>query len=109
MPFVRADPAEAGFSPERLLRVGEFLAAEIERDRIPGAVVLDAEIGEYLPQFADRRVADLSRSAGKTAVVTLPPERQPTVLDLLRHTAGCRCCTSRERCGTTGGGSTSRD
>ena len=143
MPFVRADPAEAGFSPERLLRIAEFLAAEIERDRMPGAVVgivrggrlvyleafgyrdkvsgirmtadslfwiasmtkpltaataltlvergslvLDAEIGEYLPQFADRRVADLSRSAGKTAVVTRPPERQPTVLDLLRHTAG---------------------
>jgi CubicO group peptidase (beta-lactamase class C family) len=143
VPFARAEPDEAGFSPQRLPRIGEFLAAEIERDRMPGAVVgivrggrlaylesfgyrdkargirmtadslfwiasmtkpltaataltlvergslvLDAEIGEYLPQFADRRVADLRRSAGKTAVVTRPPERQPTVLDLLRHTAG---------------------
>jgi CubicO group peptidase (beta-lactamase class C family) len=34
------------------------------------------------------RVADLSRSASKAAVVTRPPERQPTVLDLMRHTAG---------------------
>lgn len=142
-PFARADPAEAGFSPHRLRRIGEFLTAEIERDRMPGAVVgivrggrlayleafgyrdkakgipmtadslfwiasmtkpltaavaitlvergslvLDAEVGEYLPQFADRRVADLSRSTSKTAVVTRPAERQPTVLDLLRHTAG---------------------
>jgi len=39
LPFVRADPAEAGFSPERLVRIGEFLVAEIDRDRMPGAVV----------------------------------------------------------------------
>lgn len=143
VPFARADPAEAGFSPQRLRRIGEFLEAEIERDRMPGAVVgivrggrlvyleafgyrdkargicmtadslfwiasmtkpltaaaaltlvergslvLDADVGEYLPEFAGMRVADLSRSASKTAVVTRPPERQPTVLDLLRHTAG---------------------
>jgi CubicO group peptidase (beta-lactamase class C family) len=142
-PLVRADPAEAGFSPQRLRRIGDFLKAEIERDRMPGAVVgivrggrlvyleafgyrdkakgirmtadslfwiasmtkpltavvaltlvehgslvLDAEVAEYLPQFADRRVADLSRSVSKAAVVTQPAERQPTVLDLLRHTAG---------------------
>jgi CubicO group peptidase (beta-lactamase class C family) len=39
VPFVRADPAEAGFSPERLTRIAGFLAAEIDRDRMPGAVV----------------------------------------------------------------------
>lgn len=138
--FVRADPAEAGFSPQRLSRIGEFLAAEIERDRMPGVVVgivrggrlvyleafgfrdkakgirmtvdslfwiasmtkpltaaaaltlveqgslvIDAEVGEYLPQFADMRVADRNRSASKTAIVTRPPERQPTILDLLRQ------------------------
>jgi CubicO group peptidase (beta-lactamase class C family) len=142
--LVRGEPAEAGFSPQRLRRIGEFLTAEIERARMPGAVVgitrggrlayleafgyrdkargipmtadtlfwiasmtkpltaaaaltliergrlvLDAEVGEYLPQFAGMRVARLTAYPASTGtVVTRPPDRQPTVLDLLRHTAG---------------------
>jgi len=37
--FVRADPDETGFSPERLLRVSRFIEAEIESKRLPGAVL----------------------------------------------------------------------
>lgn len=56
MPFVRADPAEAGFSRQRLLRIGEFLVAEIERDRMPGAVVGIVRGGRlvYLEAFGYR-------------------------------------------------------
>jgi CubicO group peptidase (beta-lactamase class C family) len=37
--FVRAEPDETGFSPERLLRVSRFIEAEIESRRLPGAVL----------------------------------------------------------------------
>lgn len=54
-----------------------------------GRLALDAELGEYLPPFADRRVADLgSTSPGQSSVVTREAARQPTILDLMRHTAG---------------------
>lgn len=43
-----------------------------------GRLRLDASIEEYLPAFADRTVG----AAGQ------PASRQPTVLDLMRHTAG---------------------
>jgi CubicO group peptidase (beta-lactamase class C family) len=49
-----------------------------------GLLVLDAELGEYLPQFADMRVAHLTDGS----VYTRAAGRQPTILDLMRHTAG---------------------
>jgi CubicO group peptidase (beta-lactamase class C family) len=56
-----------------------------------GRLVLDAAVGDYLPQFRDRQVADLtarSSTADSATVYTRPAVRQPSVLDLMRHTAG---------------------
>jgi len=53
-----------------------------------GLLGLDAEVGEYLPAFARRRVWDRTVPARAGEVPTRPAARQPTVLDLLRHTAG---------------------
>ena len=143
--FVRADPDETGFCPERLLRVSQFIEAEIESGRLPGAVlgivrgdrlvgldafgfrdpvagvpmttdslfwiasmtkpvtavgalalhergglVLDLPFGDYLPQFSDRWVADSAAGSlvDEPELRTRPAARQPTVLDLMRHTAG---------------------
>jgi len=47
-----------------------------------GRLVLDTAMGDYLPEFSDREVAD------QETLRTRPATRQPTVLDLLRHTAG---------------------
>jgi CubicO group peptidase (beta-lactamase class C family) len=47
-----------------------------------GLLVLEDEVGTYLPGFRDRRVAD------PHTLVEREPTRQPTVLDLMRHTAG---------------------
>jgi CubicO group peptidase (beta-lactamase class C family) len=138
-------PSTAGFSADRLARLGRFLAAETAAGRFPGAVVgivrggdvvlleafghrdverhlpmttdtlfwvasmtkpvttagllllheqarlvLEAEVGEYLPAFAGRRVWDPAArgSAPDGALPTREAARQPTMLDLLRHTAG---------------------
>jgi CubicO group peptidase (beta-lactamase class C family) len=54
-----------------------------------GRLVLDAEVGEYLPAFAGLRVWDRAAATpAGGALPTRPAARQPTVLDLLRHTAG---------------------
>src|SRR5215475_11625599 len=54
-----------------------------------GRLALDAPIERYLPEFADRRVGEpVVDSAGSIAVRQVPARRQPTVLDLLRHTSG---------------------
>lgn len=54
-----------------------------------GSLPLDVPVGLHLPEFADRRVADLD---GRWDVGSPPPTRpaarQPTIIDLLRHTAG---------------------
>ena len=52
-----------------------------------GLLRLDAEVGEYLPALAGRRVWDRSAPAAPGELPTRPAARQPTVLDLLRHTA----------------------
>ncbi|MER7844190.1 serine hydrolase domain-containing protein [Kitasatospora sp. NPDC096077] len=47
-----------------------------------GELVLEEAVGDYLPGFRDRRVAD------PESLRERPAARQPTVLDLMRHTAG---------------------
>ena len=53
-----------------------------------GLLRLEADVAEYLPAFADRRVWDRTAAAAPGEVPTRPAARQPTVLDLLLHTAG---------------------
>jgi CubicO group peptidase (beta-lactamase class C family) len=47
-----------------------------------GELILEEAVGDYLPQLRDRRVAD------PQTLEERPAARQPTVLDLMRHTAG---------------------
>lgn len=47
-PLPRAKPEEAGMSSERLARIAATLNADIERGRIPGAVVLVARKGKIV-------------------------------------------------------------
>ena len=58
-------PQKLGLSPERLARIGAALNAEIEKERIPGAVVLVARRGQigyfecfgWLDKAAGKRTA----------------------------------------------------
>jgi CubicO group peptidase (beta-lactamase class C family) len=47
-PLPRAKPEEAGFSGERLARIGTILNADIEAGRIPGAVIAIARHGKLV-------------------------------------------------------------
>jgi CubicO group peptidase (beta-lactamase class C family) len=54
-----------------------------------GRLLLSDPIGKYLPGLADMRVAAAGIDrAGSAAGETVPAERQPSILDLLRHTSG---------------------
>ncbi len=55
-PLPRAKPESVGMSSERLARIGEVLRADIERGRIPGAVVAIARNGKlvYFEAFGYR-------------------------------------------------------
>jgi CubicO group peptidase (beta-lactamase class C family) len=55
-PLPRAVPEEVGLSAERLGRLGDVLASEIERGRVPGAVALIARRGKlaYLEALGAR-------------------------------------------------------
>ena len=138
-PLPRARPESVGMSSARLARIGAALKADVDKGRLPGAVVgvarkgklvyfeavgfrdkdaaspmstdaifsiasmtkpmtsvailqlyeegrllISDPVGKYLPQLADRRVAASLESPENT----VPALRQPTVQDLLRHTAG---------------------
>lgn len=48
-----------------------------------GKLLIDSSIGDYLPELADLHVA-----TDGDPVSTVPARRQPTVRDLMRHTAG---------------------
>jgi len=52
-PLPRVDPASVGLSPERLQRIGAALKSEIEKGRLPGAVVAIARRGKlaYFESF----------------------------------------------------------
>jgi CubicO group peptidase (beta-lactamase class C family) len=47
-PLPRAKPEDAGFSSERLSRIGETLNADVEAGRIPGAVIAVARHGKLV-------------------------------------------------------------
>lgn len=52
-------------------------------------LLLNDPVGKYLPPLANRQVAVLrTDAAGKTTIETVPALRQPTIQDLMRHTAG---------------------
>ncbi len=54
-----------------------------------GRLLLNDPVGIYLPQLANRQVAVLHTDAsGKTTIETVAAQRQPTIQDLMRHTAG---------------------
>jgi len=140
-----AKPEQVGLSSERLARIGAVLRADVERGRIPGAVVLVARKGRiayleavglrdkaagapmtpdaifrlasmtkpmvtvaamtlyeegrllpsdpvsrYIPAFSKLQVGveRVEPGTGKSVVYTVPPEREMTIQDLMRHTAG---------------------
>jgi CubicO group peptidase (beta-lactamase class C family) len=138
-PLPRAKPEAVGMSSARLARIGAALKSDVDRGRLPGAVVAIARngklvyyeaigfrdkdagapmttdaifsiasmtkpmtsvallqlseegrvlisdpVGKYLPPLANLRVAaSLDNPAD-----TVPAVRQPTLQDILRHTAG---------------------
>ncbi len=47
-PLPRVDPASVGLSPERLQRIGTALKSEVEKGRLPGAVVAIARRGKLV-------------------------------------------------------------
>jgi CubicO group peptidase (beta-lactamase class C family) len=54
-----------------------------------GLLRLGDPLSRYLPQFCDMQVAELrTDSRGLEILNLIPAERQPTVLDLMRHTSG---------------------
>jgi CubicO group peptidase (beta-lactamase class C family) len=58
-PLPRAAPEEIGLSSARLARLGEVMAGEVERGRVPGAVALVARRGRlgYFESFGRRDTA----------------------------------------------------
>jgi CubicO group peptidase (beta-lactamase class C family) len=58
-PLPRAAPEEIGLSPLRLARLGAVMSGEIERGRVPGAVVLIARHGRlaFFESFGQRDAA----------------------------------------------------
>ncbi len=77
-PLPRAKPEEAGFSSERLARIGTTLNADIEAGRIPGAVIAIARHGKLVMFEAygwrdkDAKVAMTTDSIFNIASMTKP-------------------------------------
>lgn len=143
-PFSTAAPETVGLSSERLRHLSTVLQSEVDRHRIPGAVIavarkgrlayfeaigfrdpeakipmpkdaifsiasmtkpmvsvavmmlhdegklfLSDPVGKYLPALAKMQVATIKTdSTGEKRMETVPARRQPTIMDLLRHTSG---------------------
>ena len=66
-PLPRAKADEVGFSQERLDRIGQTLRADVERGRIPGAVVIVARKGKIA-------YADVVGFRDKAAGAAMPPD-----------------------------------
>jgi CubicO group peptidase (beta-lactamase class C family) len=136
---------ELGFSAERLKRISAVFEADVDKETIPGAVVLIARKGKvalleafgyqdrekkilmsrdsifriasmtkpftslsvmmlveegqiqlahpvsrYLPEFKNLQVGveKMEAGTGKKTLILVPPDREMTVQDLLRHTSG---------------------
>ncbi len=80
-------PGDALFSiasmTKPLVSVGALMLYE------EGRLLVNEPVGKYLPQLAEMRVAVTRTDAnGKTVVDTVPADRQVTIHDLMRHTAG---------------------
>lgn len=143
-PFPIAAPETVGLSSERLGNLSAALQSEVDRHRIPGAVIavarkgrlayfkavgfrdpeaklsmpkdaifsiasmtkpmvsvavmmlhdegklfLSDPVGKYLPALAKMQVATIKTDrTGVKRIETVPVKRQPTIMDLLRHTSG---------------------
>src|SRR3984893_16417606 len=54
-----------------------------------GKLKLDDPVAKYIPSFADVKVGVEKKAADDTRTLELvPPDRPPTILDLMRHTSG---------------------
>jgi len=66
-----------------LVAVGALMLYEEDR------LLVNDPVGKYLPQLAKMPVAVLQTDgSGRTTITTEPARRQPTLQDLMRHTAG---------------------
>ncbi len=80
-------PQDAIFSIASMTKPMVSVAIMMLHDE--GKLFLSDPVGKYLPPLANMRVATiLTGPDGKTRVETSPAQRQPTIQDLLRHTAG---------------------
>ena len=142
-PLPRATPESVGMSSQRLARIGDALRADIDKGRLPGAVIavarrgklvyyqafgdldkdagtkmttdaifsiasmtkpmvavgaltlyergqmqIDDPVSAYLPQFGKQQVALVRANDAGGAFDTAAAMRQPTIMDLRRHTSG---------------------
>jgi len=138
-PLPRAKPESVSMSSARLARIGAALKTDVDRGRIPGAVVavarkgklvyyeavgfLDKDAGKPMPKDAIFSIASMTKPMTSVALLqlseegrvlisdpvgkylpplanmkvaasldnpseTVPATRQPTLQDILRHTAG---------------------
>jgi CubicO group peptidase (beta-lactamase class C family) len=138
-PLPRAKPESVGMSSARLARIGAAIKADVDKNRIPGAVVavarrgklvyyesvgfLDKDAGKPMPKDAIFSIASMTKPMTSVALLQLSEEgrvlisdpvgkylpplanmkvaasldnpsetvaavRQPTLQDILRHTAG---------------------
>jgi CubicO group peptidase (beta-lactamase class C family) len=80
-------PRDAIFSIASMTKPMVSVAIMMLHDE--GKLFLSDPVGKYLPKLADMQVGVVKTdTTGKATVETVPAARQPTIQDLLRHTAG---------------------
>ena len=80
-------PRDAIFSIASMTKPMVSVAIMMLHDE--GKLFLSDPVGKYLPKLANMQVGVVKTdAAGKATVETVPATRQPTIQDLLRHTAG---------------------
>jgi CubicO group peptidase (beta-lactamase class C family) len=80
-------PRDAIFSIASMTKPMVSVAVMMLHDE--GKLFLSDPVGKYLPKLANMAVGVVKTDAnGKAVVETVPAKRQPTIQDLLRHTAG---------------------
>jgi len=80
-------PPDAIFSIASMTKPMVSVAIMMLHDE--GKLFLSDPVGKYLPALANMQVAAMKTdTAGNTSVETVAAQRQPTIQDLLRHTAG---------------------